>query len=184
MNTIGTVKPIYRSLTLWTLILKTVKCRYICMILRCSFLLPMMHSCRTRKLGRDAKHLKHRVMNKMKRSSSRMRSYSYSSTVVLNLWVETPLGFAYQTSTLQFVKVATLQFGGSNEILLWLRVTTTWGTVFKGRSIWNIENHCSGELPGILVLFLVVVIHPDKNSSQFQIAVHHCWGGQGVKNPG
>ena len=31
----------------------------------------------------------------------------------------------------------------SNEIVLWLGVTTTWGTVVKGLSIRKVESHCS-----------------------------------------
>lgn len=171
MNRMGTVKPIYCSLTLWTLILKTVKCRCICMTLLYSFLLPMMHNCRTRKLGRDAKHLKYPVMNKMKRSSSRVRSYSYSSISVLNLWVATPLGFAYQTSTLQFTKVAKLQLGGSNETILWLRITTTWGTVLKDGGVWNIENHCASER---VTRYLSFISGCGKTPWQKQLTIPDC----------
>ena len=30
------------------------------------------------------------------------------------------------------------------KIILWLEVSTTWGTVLKGHSIRKVENHCSG----------------------------------------
>lgn len=39
---------------------------------------------------------------------------------------------AYQVFKFQFKMVAKLQLWNSNEILLWLGVTTSWRTVFKG----------------------------------------------------
>jgi hypothetical protein len=33
------------------------------------------------------------------------------------------------------------------KIIFWLRVTTTWGTVLKGRGIRKIKDHCSRVKP-------------------------------------
>ena len=71
--------------------------------------------------------------------------------VVLNPWVATPCGeshglFIWITNkifTLWFTTVAKLQLWISSEILLWLGVPTTWGTVLKGHSIRMVEKHCS-----------------------------------------
>ena len=71
--------------------------------------------------------------------------------VVLNPLVTTPCGeshslFIWITNkifTLWFTTVAKLQLWVISEILLWLGVTTTWGTVLKGHSIRKVEKHCS-----------------------------------------
>ena len=71
--------------------------------------------------------------------------------VVLNLWVATPCGesrdlfirITYKIFTLWLTTVAKLQLWISSEILLWLGVPTTWGTVLKGHSIRMVEKHCS-----------------------------------------
>ncbi|KRY99592.1 hypothetical protein T11_2101 [Trichinella zimbabwensis] len=57
-----------------------------------------------------------------------------SKSVVLNLWVPTPLGDQMNFS--QSYEVAV-------KIILWLRVTTTQGTALKGHSIRKAENHPS-----------------------------------------
>ena len=70
--------------------------------------------------------------------------------VVLNPWVATPCGeshdlfiwIIYKIFTLWFTTVAKLQLWISSEILLWLGVPTTWGTVLKGHSIRKVEKHC------------------------------------------
>ena len=70
--------------------------------------------------------------------------------VVLNPWVATPCGeshdlfiwIIYKIFTLWFTTVVKLQLWISSEILLWLGVTTAWGTVLKGHSIRMVEKHC------------------------------------------
>ena len=47
----------------------------------------------------------------------------------------------YQIFTLQLITVAKLQLWRGNETILWLRVTTTWGTVLKSCSNRKVENH-------------------------------------------
>ena len=62
--------------------------------------------------------------------------------VVLSLWVMTPLVrwgshswySTYQIFTLKFITVTKLQLWSSSEIILWLWVSTTWGTALKCRS--------------------------------------------------
>ena len=79
-----------------------------------------------------------------------LNSWDYR-VVVLNLWVATLWGesndffirFTYKIFTLWFTTVAKLQLWISSEILLWLGVPTTWGTVLKGHSIRMVEKHCS-----------------------------------------
>ena len=66
---------------------------------------------------------------------------------VLNPWVSPLWGVEYQISILhigylQFITVAKLQLWNSKEIILWLGVTTTWGTILKGRSTRKVKNHC------------------------------------------
>ena len=71
--------------------------------------------------------------------------------VVLNLWVATPGGGSQMTFSygshiryLHYVTtVAKLQLWISSEMLLWLGVPTTWGTVLKRHSIRMVEKHCS-----------------------------------------
>ena len=78
-----------------------------------------------------------------------------SRAAVLNLGASTPLGESNdplqgshiiypicQVFTLRFVTVAKLQVWNSNEIILWLKVTTTWGTLLKGCSVRKVESHC------------------------------------------
>ena len=74
-----------------------------------------------------------------------------SETVVLSLWVMTPLGTrnrypAYQTFTLWFITVAKVWLWKSKKIILWLGVITTWDTVIKGHSIRKGENRSSNRL--------------------------------------
>ena len=47
----------------------------------------------------------------------------------------TPLGVTYQIFTLKFIIVAKLELWSSNEMILWLGVSTTWGTELKGCNI-------------------------------------------------
>ena len=50
---------------------------------------------------------------------------------------------AYQIFTLWFISVAKLQLWSSNEVILWLGVTTAWGTVLNGWNIGKAENQWS-----------------------------------------
>lgn len=47
---------------------------------------------------------------------------------------------------LWFITLAKLQLWGSNKIILWSGVTTTWRTALKGHSIRKVENHCDRPL--------------------------------------
>lgn len=51
-------------------------------------------------------------------------------------------GVAYQMFTLPFIIMAKLQLWSSNEIILWLGVNITRGTLLKGSRIRKVENHC------------------------------------------
>jgi hypothetical protein len=48
----------------------------------------------------------------------------------------------YEIFTLWFVTEAKLQLWSSNGIIVWLGVTTTWGTVLKDFSIKKVASHC------------------------------------------
>ena len=73
----------------------------------------------------------------------------HTRPVVFNLWVWTLTrghisdNPACQIFTLWFITLAKLQLWSSNKIILWLGVTTLWGTVLKGCSNRKVENHCS-----------------------------------------
>lgn len=73
---------------------------------------------------------------------------SSSSTGFLNLSVETSPGIQQsfhrppKASYLGFIRVLKLELCISNEIILWLVVTTTWGTIFQHCIIRKVENHC------------------------------------------
>lgn len=57
-------------------------------------------------------------------------------------WDPHPPGVTYQIFILRFIRVVKLQLWSSNEIISWLGVTTTWGTVLKRCGIRKVENHC------------------------------------------
>ena len=80
----------------------------------------------------------------------------FSMLVVLNLWVMTPLGIK-QSFNRGYLRLSentdiyimipgnskNYSFEIATKIILWLGVTTTWGTVLDGQNTRNIENHCS-----------------------------------------
>ena len=72
--------------------------------------------------------------------SQKEKFLCFSRTVVLKLWVMTPWGSHIR---LWFITVSKLQLWRSNEIMLWLGVSITRGTVLKGHSIRKVENHWS-----------------------------------------
>lgn len=65
--------------------------------------------------------------------------------MIFNLWIATPLTNLYLQMyfALWFLIVTKLQSRSSNEMILWVGVTTTCGTVLKGRSIRKVEDHCT-----------------------------------------
>ena len=67
----------------------------------------------------------------------------FSTCMLRPIWGSHILYLAYQIFTLWFIPVAKSQLWSSNEISLWLGVTTTWGTALEGCSIWKVENHCA-----------------------------------------
>jgi hypothetical protein len=68
--------------------------------------------------------------------------WAFFRSVVLNLWILTPLEVTYQILTLWFITVAKLQSWNRNGIIFWLRVTTVWGTILEGCSIRKVESCC------------------------------------------
>lgn len=77
------------------------------------------------------------------------KSLRYSRLTVLNLCVgHSSFGVRIlvmlHIKCLQFMRVAELQLQSSGKLILWLQVTTTWGTELQGRSMTKAENHCSG----------------------------------------
>ena len=97
-----------------------------------------------------------------------------SKALVLNLWVAIPFGVerpfhrcclrlsAYQIYTLWHITVAKLQAWKSHRILLWLEVTTTWGTLSKGCSVRKVESRCQRETAasrGRILMSIFVLSH-------------------------
>lgn len=72
-------------------------------------------------------------------------------------WDPHPPGVTYQIFTLRFIGVAKLQLWSSNEIISWLGVTTTWGTVLKRCGIRKVENHCLGDKEELFTLTFKVL---------------------------
>lgn len=93
-----------------------------------------------------------------------------------NLWVEAPQGVTCQRFILQFVTVAKLpimKYCQNN--FLYLEVTTTWGTVFKGQSIGKGENHWSRSCRINLDHFLMMCLHRNEDT--------HLRNSQGTLRP-
>lgn len=61
--------------------------------------------------------------------------------MVFNLWLRYP---ANQISTLRFITVVKLWVQIRTKIMLWLEVTTKYGTVLKGHRIRTVENRWYG----------------------------------------
>ena len=65
----------------------------------------------------------------------------YSKPVSRNPSYGSPRTIRKQTFTLRFVTVQNYSYEVATKIILWLGVTTTWGTVLKGCSIRKVESH-------------------------------------------